>query len=231
MERVDAEDNETCAPEVVCDGSQTIDDNDISYYDPSPAASEIVKLERDPNRIYTYNRSEPQDPKNYTPSTNGSNKYNKLLNPSRSPKMNNQKTNIFHQHTCINPEKSDISHSSIRNSERKESECKKAPMICTSCRTAGHTARDCPKDPNTRSGANPFEELERISHLRTPKITMKDIRTNRKHHTEKEGFKDIADLIATIKEKQNGFSPVHVNTLNNLTTEEAEMLRLSKEKE
>jgi hypothetical protein len=76
---------------------------------------------------------------------------------------------------------------------------------CTSCKEHGHTNKNCPKDPNTRTGADPFEELTRISQLPFSKATPKI--KSAKYKLEREGFNDIKDLQKLIKEKNQPQNP------------------------
>ncbi|OMJ72641.1 hypothetical protein SteCoe_28866 [Stentor coeruleus] len=88
-------------------------------------------------------------------------------------------------------------------SKHKKTQTPKPPQIffsCTSCKDHGHTSKDCPKDPNTRTGVDPFSELNRISQLNFSKMTPKI--KSAKYELEREGFNDIKDLQKLIKEKQ-----------------------------
>lgn len=213
---VDMEDNETCAPEIICERS--FDENDISLYDPDLGNTENCVLERDPNRRFVYNKSEKNGTwsLNETPDLKSTGKTERGPGPRRFT----ENLNIFKSHECEGFVKF------TSREEAKEKDMKICGMLCTSCRNSEHLARDCPKDPNTRSGANPLEELERISKLKTPKVTMKNMGINRKYHSDKEGFKDIAALIATIKAKNVLQISQHLSTFPNITTEEAENLTL-----
>ena len=133
-----------------------------------------------------------------------------------------EKNNIFKNYPCPYLDQL-VNHKIFLSNEFKN--IKTTVIICTSCKAAGHLAKDCPKDPNTRTGANPIEELARISQLKTPKIATK-CNTKRKYEADDDGFKDIDALKATLKEKQKCQPPPHVNTLISISTEEAEFKSL-----
>lgn len=212
---LDFEDNETCAPEIICDRS--FDENDVSLYEPDRENTENCVLERDPDRKFVYNKSEKNGTRslNETPDIKSTGKTERVKGARRFT----GNLNIFKFSECEGLTK--------LTGREEVKEIKNCGMVCTSCRNSEHLVRDCPKDPNTRSGANPLEELERISKLKTPKITMKNMGINQKYRSDKEGFKDIAALIATIKAKNDPQIPQHLSNFQHLTTEEAEKLALN----
>jgi hypothetical protein len=74
---------------------------------------------------------------------------------------------------------------------------------CLSCKNSSHLTKDCPQDPNLRTGANPTDELDRIRRLQ-PQRSSQRLRTGRAYKNDDDGFKDINRLKIAIQEKNRG---------------------------
>jgi hypothetical protein len=101
--------------------------------------------------------------------------------------------------------------------------------VCTSCRKVGHIAKDCPHDPNTRTGINPMAELQRISMMKRGKMTLKNRAATRNYDDLKDGFSDIASLKDIIKAKRGSQDETYGRAVS-LCTEEAELAALHRKK-
>lgn len=55
---------------------------------------------------------------------------------------------------------------------------KTTSRLCISCKQYGHTAQDCPLDPNIRTNADYLEEMSRIQNVKTKKNTVMQIESN-----------------------------------------------------
>lgn len=226
-----SEDNETCAPEIICgSASNSFNESDISLETPYCQSSDIFELPKD--------HKKPTKGKRFTIATikieniciNCDKKYNKALNLDTACIYHKDKWNGNLYPCCNQSYFGALGCKTSRHMTLDEKEKEKIKLVefCTSCREYGHLAKNCPKDPNTRTGENPLEELHRISLLKSSKIPCKVMTTNRKYEVDKEGFSDIAKLKATIKAKKTlgEGSSMRNNNIFSLNTEEAEQSRL-----
>lgn len=96
---------------------------------------------------------------------------------------------------------------------------KKVIVKCSGCKALGHYSKECPMDPNTRTGANPLSELERISSLGKAKSTNR-MSSTKKYHVGSQDFTDIACLKSLVKYKIDSFLQ---NTKISQSTEEEDI--------
>ena len=168
------DDNETCVPEIIT-GSRSLS-FDESKVDEREADDMIFigSIEEEKNKL-----------------TDPFNVFRRAFNVKQGPGEKKDNTNAG---LCFG-----LGKKQAQKREKRESvSC----QICASCRKSGHGLKDCPNDPNARTGVDQFEELQRISLLKTPKQFKKPMVSNKKYKQDK-GFNDIINLKATIKEKKN----------------------------
>jgi hypothetical protein len=193
------EETETCAPEILCESRvSSFDDFDVSAHDP---------LYQSDNHLQDIRTSENQSKL-------------KTVQPFRqaSP-CNNCHKNVYKAFglpcpCTLDPSKRIFNaffsknHPNLKIKDFKNAVPALTPnkvvKICSSCRELGHHSKECPKDPNTRTGANPMDELRRISELKSSKINHK-LMTNRKYEVDRDSFNDIACLKATVNKNNNIF--------------------------
>ena len=190
----DLEDNETCAPEIICESqSLSFDESDYSNEDPISQSSNLYNLIGSAMCVDNKKTTTKHVSSNLTEKTclNCNRRVNTSFNLPCFCSTHNEKANILNN----------LKNKGLEQNVSKI-ESKHKAIVCSCCREIGHIGKDCPKDPNTRTGVNPFDELQRISQLKQSKMISK-IQTNRKYDVDKEGFSDIDCLKATIKEKNN----------------------------
>lgn len=211
----DHEDRETCAPEILFgSASNSFNESEISFECPFIQSTQLPP-------IRTKNIFSQIKPKNSltTLCMVCKSLYDPLLNSQWSCKYHKEKWNS-NTFPCCGQGNIDApgcctgKHSDVVRAE--------AQNMCSNCKESKHLSKDCPKDPNTRSGVDQQGELERIIKLKTPKLLPKSIHCN--YEQEKDGFSDIEKLKLTIKEKLMT-APVF-ERVKSLNTEEAERTQL-----
>lgn len=134
-----------------------------------------------------------------------SRQFNNLTNFDWSCVHHPLQWNGFIYGCCGKTKKQSVGCSTSKHKKNQTPKPIQISSSCTSCKEHGHTSKYCPKDPNTRTGADPFEELNRISQLNFSKATPKI--KSAKYKLEREGFDDIKNLQKIIKEKNLSQNP------------------------
>lgn len=213
----EVEDNETCAPEIICvSGESDFDESDFDC--PISQSADIFNLPKEIKKAPAKNLQFAPTP-SQSICVNCWKTYNKSLNMMCSCTFHSQPWNGRIYECCNQTYINSTGCKSGKHTEIKE-KSKETQRLCTSCRESGHISKDCPKDPNTRTGINPLEELQRISKLNSNKFQVKPVQTLRKYEFDKNDFNDIANLKATIQAKSRIQAP---SKCTSLTTEEAEL--------
>jgi hypothetical protein len=226
----DVEDNETCAPEIICGSAgNSFNDSDLSN-DPISQSSNVFEMPQ-PREKKSSLRINPilqaLSQKSNLVCRNCNRKCNKAFNIPCSCNYIQSKSPTDISGLELEEE---FEMSPRKNIEKIEKSKQSTGKVCTSCRKVGHSAKECPIDPNTRTGINPIAELQRISNLKSNKNTKKNISTTRNYDDLKEGFNDIASLKATIKAKIVYQEETGIRPLVSLNTEEAELMNLKPRK-